>query len=539
MNRYWLILCLLSSAISYIDAQSLKSEEVDIVKPYQPTLAEALKIKYLPDLPKFTVNKPSFEYQIPPKLLNLKYHSPNLSPVAVGTEKYNDLTKMAISLGGGNRNTSYANINYHNQFSAKSKSAYGITFNNISSNSNKLANQRFNKRDINAYTVHNLKLGDFSTYLGLNSHDVYFYGYDHTVETYSKNQASQNFLNFTSGLKFDKKKFNDLDYKASLDFNYLINKFNATDMNINFKSWMTKLLFNTDSIDQHKLNVDFGVKTNNYKDSIQTNRFMVKINPKYVYDSKDWYLSAGVDFTTTNGKAYIFPDFVAERTLIKKKLIFHNGWRGYLDFNTLTSMSNLNPFLASNVSLQNTRYENIYSGFKGLITTQFGYNVNFSRTIIRNAPLLVNDTNDMRKFIIIYDPVLTVNNLHLEFTYKRFDKLQLMLTADYFDYTLKKEAKAWHKPSGKINFSTIYNLGNKINIRAEIYFVDRIPVKLANAQTLYIKGTTDINLHINYSYSSNISIFLNLNNLASVKWERWYHYKTYGFNGLFGLKLKF
>jgi len=54
-----------------------------------------------------------------------------------------------------------------------------------------------------------------------------------------------------------------------------------------------------------------------------------------------------------------------------------------------------------------------------------------------------------------------------------------------------------------------------------------------------MKGLVDVNLGLEYRYTKFLSAFLNLNNLAAQRYQRWYAYPTQKFNLLGGLTYTF
>jgi hypothetical protein len=54
-----------------------------------------------------------------------------------------------------------------------------------------------------------------------------------------------------------------------------------------------------------------------------------------------------------------------------------------------------------------------------------------------------------------------------------------------------------------------------------------------------IKGAVDLNLSANYAYSKYFNIFVNVNNMASFKYQRYYNYPSYGIQALGGLSFTF
>ena len=64
-----------------------------------------------------------------------------------------------------------------------------------------------------------------------------------------------------------------------------------------------------------------------------------------------------------------------------------------------------------------------------------------------------------------------------------------------------------------------------------------IPVIVETAERL--DGIVDLNLGLEYRYTKKVSAFINFNNIASTRYERWQDYPTQRFNVLGGLKVAF
>jgi outer membrane receptor protein involved in Fe transport len=54
-----------------------------------------------------------------------------------------------------------------------------------------------------------------------------------------------------------------------------------------------------------------------------------------------------------------------------------------------------------------------------------------------------------------------------------------------------------------------------------------------------LNGVFDLNLGVSYDYNKTFGFFLNINNVTSARYFRWYNYPTYGFNVLGGLNIRF
>ncbi len=97
-------------------SQEIAPENVDIVKPYEPVLADAVKIDFGPDLPtkeELEKSKPTFsDYYVPNRFLTLGYDPLPLKPMAYktqtkGEKDLEDLHNIWLQAGYGNLNTPF------------------------------------------------------------------------------------------------------------------------------------------------------------------------------------------------------------------------------------------------------------------------------------------------------------------------------------------------------------------------------------------------------------------------------------------------
>ena len=119
----------------------------------------------------------------------------------------------------------------------------------------------------------------------------------------------------------------------------------------------------------------------------------------------------------------------------------------------------------------------------------------------------------------------------------------MLLGAKYFKYDPKNEIEAWHKPDLKISLSGIYDLSEKIIVRADFYYFSRQYAKsfstiTTNNTTITteiatkLKGVFDANIGFEYRYTKKLSAFINFNNIGSVRYERFQDYPTQKFGSI-------
>ena len=136
-----------------------------------------------------------------------------------------------------------------------------------------------------------------------------------------------------------------------------------------------------------------------------------------------------------------------------------------------------------------------------------------------------------------------------QISYKKSEKLKLFSKGEFFIYSLRDEAnKAWQMPNYKFTFSGWYDLADKIIVKSSIFLIgsraafsylepvnlDPSEYEFSNNRYEYqLKPFIDMNLGLEYRYNKRISAFINFNNFAAKKYQRWTNYPVQSIN-IFG-----
>lgn len=513
----------------------LKSEEIDIVKPYKPVLADALKITYNPELSQPEKTKYQFNYKLPDRLLNIAYQPQAAPAAAIGKERPEDITKAAVQLGLGNKSSALLRTWYN---VANEKYQYGGRINHLSSSSAKLENQAFSHTDLNLFGKYFYERITLSGDFNFNRDVVRYYGYNHEDTSFAKQDVKQRFSEASASVSLQNTKSNkyQISHFTNLDFYSLSNIFKTAENYFMLQSALSKSYQKDSSIYKHDFETKIKIGNINTKDGNVPNRSFIQIYPIYHLNIKDWKFTLGANSTIVNGKYYFLPDIRWKAKLISDNVYSYSGWVERVNVNTLKSYFLNNPFIDDSLAYINTKVIDKYTGFKGLVARYIHFDIKFSYKSLFNMPFFINNPLDTTKFILVIDPKTTLINIHAELTYQKTERFRVITSVDYNDYTPTQEAYAWHMPGLKVSLRSEYNIANKILLSGTVFAFDDMYAKLSGNNVMKLRGIADINLAGIYNYSKNLSIFVEINNLASIKWQRWYNYPTYGFNGILGVK---
>lgn len=151
------------------------------------------------------------------------------------------------------------------------------------------------------------------------------------------------------------------------------------------------------------------------------------------------------------------------------------------------------------------------------------------------------------RFQAIYDDG-NILNLRGELVYQLREKLRILIAADYFNYKMKKEMRAWYKPQVKLNLAANYNLSDKIIIKADVFYFDTQFAKTfvinggdstSKIEAKELNSLFDLNLGAEYRYTKRLSFFININNIANARYLRYMNYPTQRFSAMAGLSYAF
>jgi hypothetical protein len=157
-----LILGLMLVTDMHVSAQDL-NKEVYVVRPYEPTLSDAVKFNFLPENTQVETTIPHFDYSIAPKKLESAFTPDLIKPAKTVATSLPKIYNSWLKVGVGNYATALAELNISN---VRSKQyAYGLYFYHKSSSGKvTLAND---EKVPSGYGLDNVKLYGRSIYPNL------------------------------------------------------------------------------------------------------------------------------------------------------------------------------------------------------------------------------------------------------------------------------------------------------------------------------------------------------------------------------------
>ena len=538
--------CLGTSA--FAQNPDLPSEQVDIIKSFDARLEATDRFQVDPELPPLDTSTRRLDYQVAAKALEVEYLPPKIRPLAMSGDDVPDSYNGYLKFGGGFPASLYGNGFYN--FSNKENFNLGLSALHHSANNNRsVENQRFSYTKLNADGTYQHDLGfAVNAGLGFTSDVVHFYGYNEVAKaleeeyTFEPDAVRQRFSIFDAKASI----FNgvrteaDFNYHAGvklyfMDDNYAARE-NGFDLLIRGTKWFDG---------SHPLNIELETDFTSYKDTAKQSLNNFFLRPSYTYHGDNFKAKLGANIASNDDNFYFFPDVELSAIILKGLLGAYVGASGTMQKNNFRALTDYNPFISSRVEVKNSNYYNFYGGVRGTIQRidydgQVGY-----KTVDNLALYLLPDVNDtIPRFDVLYDTA-RIFFIKGSVTAPLFQGFELSGAVSQSFFSLDREEKPWHLPAFNVNVGARYTTTldakkeTKLILRGDFFLENGVPYRDDDGNAQSLNGLFDISLGADFFFTKNIGGFVQVNNLANNKRERWHRYPTFGINAMLGIVARF
>ncbi len=542
------ILLSLLVALLWMNSAEAQQEEVRVVKPYTPTLSSAQKIQLLPNLKgEIDYTPPTFTYELYQKRYDSQFGVEPIRAARMVKMPLKRLYKSQLTMGYGNYVTPLVELNISQLRSRKG--TFGLNIRHHSMNGKvKLENDLkapagFNENKAEVYGSRFLKKGVFDYSAGASYNSYVHYGVDPELDiVLERKDASHPYFTAEGALGLhsihaDSFHFN---YNADLDYYYFTHQFEEAEHGARAAFDFNKKLRVIDIAAEAG-----GAYYGHYPewDTVFGNHTMFWLNPLVAKNADEWKLTGGFN---TYGEVvdgvftiHFYPVATFEFNVVKEVLVPYFGVDGFLESNNARSIVEENPYVVPVLSVKPTNHKLIgYAGIKGRISDRVAYNVRGSYSIVDNAYFYVNDISNplMNQFTVVYDDV-TLTNLYGELTVRPSEAWKVYLKGNYYSYvTQVNQDRPWNKPKFDLSLQARYNMGNKILAEAGVFAIgSRYYENFDPTSEEKLPLTIDLNLGLEYRYSTLLSFWARFNNIAAQKYFLYHNYPSFRFRLMLGL----
>jgi len=552
------------AGFSSLKAQDVKppekvvSSEIEVVRPYKPVLAEAVKLRRSPDLDNLKTYKAKFSYSLTDRKLELNTDIQKLQAQQIADEKEAVLVNNYVKGGFGNLGTflgeAYVGI-------GKDEALQTGAFFKHFGQSGKLNKQKENTQQL---SVFGRSIGDKATLngrLNYERHGLYFYGIDESKPLLNPDPEKQALSFIELEGEVVNRFTNDedaLSYAAKANLYFFNDKFDAKEQVFSLSTYLNKRIrdFNVGLAANTEIGntKDFGTKVSNN---------ILRLNPYLKLQARGVNITAGVNFVQEFGdfsNTRFFPAITADFTLIPDFLQLFGEIKGDVNRSSLKNFTDENPFLNANINIQNSVEKlSISAGIKGTGGPGFGYKARFYSKKITDMPLFVNNYSKFNKFDVIYDfGDMKLLGLEGELSVQVSDNLKWTAKLNVDDYQPASEQESYFKPQLRIGSNLLYAINKKFTFNANVAIQDdsKAKVYLFNPNSLTssfypptpdytienvvnIKGFVDLGIGADYKINSKFAAFVKINNLLNTNYSKYLYYRVNGLNAFGGVSYSF
>ncbi|SDC26159.1 TonB-dependent receptor [Williamwhitmania taraxaci] len=533
-------------------AQGNIDKEVQVVRAYDPVLSDAFKINLLPSIADTVKLMPNLSYAIFSKVTNTQFKVSPMPAAKLIGEPVSAITPFFVKLGLGSTMSPLLEAYYGSV--RKSDLNYGAYVRHFSS-AGRIKLDNGSKRKVmqseSALGLNGKKiLGNsaFEASMDYNRNRATFYGVDPTfvgsIENDSLKQVTNRF-GVELGLHSLYTDSTHLNYTGRVGYTYFGDKFSMSENNLDI-SFSGNQFFQTERVGG-EIQIMHISKSSELSKEPNT---VFRLAPWIGLFGPDWRAKAGANFVSNSwggqSDVYIYPLGEISYDVIGHYFIPYINIGGHLEVNSYEKILKENPYATPGLNVRNTNHKfSFEGGLKGKFSSSVSFNVAGSFSLSDSLYFFVNNfATNPSTFGVVYDNA-QVTHFCGELVVGVSHTFSLIGRGEVTRYSLDKISKPWQKPSWEITVSSLFNLKDKIYIKASLVGVGErfayagdggVP---GDVTSVKLDPILDLSLGLEYRITKDFTVYTDFNNIAGGSYYQWYRYSTYGFNALAGITLSF
>ena len=517
--------------------ETIDSESVEIIKKFEAQLAESDKLDINPSLPPVDSSNRFTTYQINAKAVVVDYPAPDIKPIAMKSDELPEVKNSFLKLGAGIPNMYFGEISHFGNAFGKFDYGVGATHHRAD-NDNRIENQRFVNTD--AFVQGSYKIEDeayIQSEVKFTEKIDHFFGYDNELFSFTEDEVQQRFRTIDVGAAYvsPQNNIDTFNYGGNVNFYNHNDLFDGRENGFAFSGKISKYLKR-----EHPVGIELIGDFSSFRDSMNVRQSLntFTIRPTASFHAEKFKILIGGNLVFHDDTFTARPIIEAIATIAGNQLVAFAGWEGNVQKNTFKSLTNYSPYLVSNPTIFNSRYNDFHGGLKGKIKT-LSYVVKGGYKTIEGLPLYLQNMNEPLRFDVISEEA---NAIYIEATAETtlIKKLDVAAVFTKTFYNLETQAQPWHVPTLEVNLNAKYRLLNdKLSLRAEFFAANPVANISSEFTIEFLNTLYDISIGGEYWINDKIGVWLDINNLTSTNYERWAGYQTFGTNFMGGITVKF
>jgi hypothetical protein len=549
---------------------STLNKEVEVIKSYQPSISEAYKIGSNPKITDTINYSPTFEYHIFSRDIPIEKNINHLPVVQLGNTPRTTSNTGYAKGGIGNALTPYGELIINT--SPSKNSDFGIFLYHFSSNPKSTLNNDLKVKSPYSNTMAKVFVKNYfrkslldwdisyqrnrNTYYGFAPSDPLLY----TKASPTLN-TKQVFNTFETQFKLQNTYLRSpIDYTIKFNTDYFKNKTGQSALHANYEGLFTKKEREYSLLLDTKFEYFLQDSIINYHDNTLSNHHYihVRFSPQLSIKKELYELKAGFNIANLiNGDSTLMwnisPKINFTYHPIKGVLTLFAGTDGGFTPNGYQQVVTNNPYINPQLDIKTSEEAlRIYGGFKGKISQKLSYLFDVDFTLNKNEAFYylsqynyTSDTLINNTFDVSYDDINTLR-FGGQLRYSS-PKTMIALNGNYYNYDAKTLTTLSHMPNYDFSLSTSVQITKEIKATIDATIIgareaeykiesfNSIDMSSQSATEIYDLNTiVNINMGAEYTYTKNISFFIDIQNLLNQNYELWQGYNNHGMLLLLG-----
>lgn len=543
-------------------------DSFDVVRDYKPILADAVKIRRSPDMTNKRSYMPQLTYgNVPDKKLDINTGLRELNVQELPFTRAQDIRSNYAKLGMGNLGTilgeAYFAVEDYEDI------RFGGYLKHLNQKGS-LEDQKFSRQEVGVFGRRVLPGFTVDGTLGYNRYGTRFYGNPLDVNGLSLNPAreAQSFNDiFLLGelvSNYDPSNTEALSYSAKIDAYTFKDKYKASENSVALSGYLNKRLRTFNIGANVAVDINSIAGASNVLNDKKFNNSLATINPYVSFKGTNYTVTFGANLVSEFGDSTrfnIFPSAEVDFALVPGYMHLFGGITGGAKKASYKSFAQQNPYLGPDLNFQNMIERlSFFGGIKGNAGATFGYKAKVMYKSIEGLPLFVNSQNTPFQFDVVYDgnpdDKVTYFGIEGELNMRLSQVVNIGGRLNIDNYTTVTQEEAWFTPKLRFAANARFNISEKLYIDAEALFHGVSYAKaynydLATAGTngsalvpnsyhkVNIPEFFDLNAGAEYKATSQLGVFVKVNNIFNKEYQRYLYYPKMGFNMIGGVNFSF
>ena len=518
-------------------AQGLPDEEVLVEQSFDARLSSAERFLLNPEFPPLDTTKLDYTFAIRERQLDYQYQPPEIRALGVGRAEpsisYSHYLRAGYGVPGNPLLDAFTSSRGKRGGWYAKGSHFGID------NRSDIENQYISKTKFGVggeYILSPMFFIDGDIDYSYRANDLY--GYDHKVDSFSREDARRRYNIFKANLGLGSKESNamGIGYYLNASYQNTSDNLSASDDDISVLGQL-----NWSLTENQKISVQGEGQFVTFTDSLanELTANVYGLRSAYSYSNSTFSTSLGFYLGSGGDESLFFPELDIHYRVLEDKLIGFLGTRASLSPQNFTHLTSRNPYFSSTMdSIYLLNQWEVYGGVKGKFQ-DIHYMLEMAYQNFENLAFYTQKPIDTRFFNAIYESG-SIFDLSLYASYSPVERLTTSITLNGKFFSLDSLESPIHTPTFTIDFRTDYQLfSESLNLWLDLRYQNGVDYIDSENEVQSLDNLFDLSLGADYFIGENWGVFLNANNIFDNTRERWVQYPVIGRNFSGGVLFRF